>query len=138
MTRKDKQAKEIAALKRELAEVKAAIAPKPAYSGPSTAEWENEMHQLRERNASRVPGWLQRECAGGVTDADARDIAAARHAPQTPSIAGIPSSQPLTGVRPGGGSGWTREVPLSPPPGIHMVDALCIADDVKQRAGKKP
>jgi len=47
----------------------------------------------------------------------------------------------MSNVRPGGGaantSGWAHEVPLGPPPGINYVDALCIADDIKGRAGKK-
>jgi hypothetical protein len=55
----------------------------------------------------------------------------------------IPDSQQPTGGGgpanvPGSGTGWARETPLGPPPGIHWVDAQLIADDVKQRSKDKP
>jgi hypothetical protein len=37
----------------------------------------------------------------------------------------------------GGGTGWQNLTPLSNPPGTNWVDALCIADDVKQRSKGK-
>ena len=50
----------------------------------------------------------------------------------------IPNSQPSGGGGPanvpGSGTGWARETPLGPPPGIQWVDAQLIADDVKQRS----
>jgi hypothetical protein len=68
-----------------------------------------------------------------------RGIVRDNRAPQGPSSAGaIPSSQQVTNVcGAGGGSGWAHEIPLGPPPGVHLVDALCIADDVKSRSKGK-
>jgi hypothetical protein len=78
------------------------------------------------------------EMAAAIPDSMVRGIVRDNQAPQGPSSQGVvPSSQQLTGIRAGGGSGWQTPIPLSPPPGIHMVDALCIADDVKQRMAKK-
>jgi hypothetical protein len=87
MTKADKQAKELAALKREVAELKAAQ-PKPAADPPKprplTKEeqdaWSREMDELRHRNERYVPPWLREACAGGVNDRDARAIAATARA----------------------------------------------------------
>jgi hypothetical protein len=134
MTDKDR----IAALERDLADLKAAQ-PKPQPTREemerSAAEWRDQMHQLREGNASRVPPWLVRECAGGVTNADAQDLVRASHAPQGPSGQGvIPSSQAMSNVRPGGGSsGWSEARPLGPQPGIHHVDRLLNEADRRDR-----
>jgi len=104
MTKADKQAKEIAELKKEVAELKAAQ-PKPAASRPLTKEeqiaWHNEMDALRHRNESFVPPWLREACAGGVRGSDARAIAGAARAPQGPTTM-APSSPPV--VRSGGGN----------------------------------
>jgi hypothetical protein len=54
-----------------------------------------------------------------------------------------PSSGQLTSIHPGGGAanvprGWVEPRPLGPQPGINYFDALCIADDIKQRSKDKP
>ena len=51
----------------------------------------------------------------------------------------IPDSQQLTSPRPsaGDGTGWVEPRPLGPQPGIHLVDAQLIADEVRQRAELK-
>ena len=70
--KKDKTAKRVAALERELAELKAAVKPAAASRMLSKEEqdrWVDEMHKLREARASQIPPWMQRECAGGVTAA---------------------------------------------------------------------
>jgi hypothetical protein len=139
MTQKD----EIAALKRELANLKNAMKPVDrAAEAKATAEFQSEMHVLRERNASVIPPWMRDACAGGVTDADARDLARAARAPTGPSSAGIiPSSQTVSNVRgtnvAGSGTGWAREIPLSNPPGTRYVDAIVEADTARQRAEKQ-
>ena len=73
---------------------------------------------------------------GGVTDADCADLRRASHRPTEPSSAvAIPSSQQVSNVRGAGGPvGWQHEIPLSNPPGTNWVDAIAIADDVRQRA----
>jgi hypothetical protein len=81
-----------------------------------------------------------REMANAIPDDVIRGIVRDNQAPQGPSSAGaIPSSQTVSHVRgvPGLGTGWSEPAPLRPPPGIQWVDAQCIADDVRQRLGKK-
>jgi hypothetical protein len=135
---------ELAALKARVAELERK--PPPPPSEADIARYRDEMHAMRERNASHIPSWMREACAGGVRDEDARDLVRASHRPNGPSSAGaIPSSQMVTCVRPGGGparvpgggTGWLDPVPISPPPGIALVDALCIADDMRQRAERK-
>ena len=140
MTKADKQAKEIAELKKEVAELKAAQ-PKPAASRPLTKEeqiaWHNEMDALRHRNESFVPPWLREACAGGVRGSDARAIAGAARAPQGPTTM-APSSPPVMrsggGNVPGGGTGWSREIPLGPSPHQRYVDAQLDAADARDKA----
>jgi len=124
-----KQTDEIAELKARIAklEAQAKAVPAPPPYDPieaerSTRAWVDQMHQMREGRANIVPDWLKREVAGGVTDADARDLVRSSHAPQGPSAQGaIPSSQQMSNIRgtggvPGGGTGWAREIPLSASP----------------------
>jgi hypothetical protein len=85
-----------------------------------------------------MPRSALQEMVNAVPDHVLRGIVRDNQAPQGPSGQGVvPSSQQITGLHPGGGpadtSGWREAAPLGPPPGIQWVDALCIADDVKQR-----
>jgi len=59
-----------------------------------------------------MPPSALREMVAAVPDHMIRDIAMRDgRAPTGPSSAGVvPSSQQLTGIRPGGGSGWAREI----------------------------
>jgi hypothetical protein len=52
---------------------------------------------------------------------------------------GMIPSQPQSSPRPsaGSGTGWVAPTPLSNPPGTNWVDAIAIADDVRQRAELK-
>jgi hypothetical protein len=138
-TKADKQAQEIAALKREVAELKAKVdPPKSTFKPMSDAEWRDQMHQLAEKRASVIPPWLREACAGGVSDRDARAIAATARAP-TGRPGMIPDSQisvrPPANV-PGSGTGWAREIPLGPPPGLRYVDQQIDAQDAKDRADR--
>jgi hypothetical protein len=133
---------ELAALKREVEELKAAQ-PKPELSAEDrerrAREWASEMHALREGNMRyAMPPSVVRDMAvlddnlvKAVTLRDAR-------APTSPSSA-IPGSQQGTRVGvPSSTPGWSEPTPLGPPPGIRWVDAQLIADDVKQRNKDKP
>jgi hypothetical protein len=134
--------REIAQLKKEIAELKAAQ-PKsadPPGSRLLTKEeqdaWSREMDALRHRNESYVPPWLREACAGGVSDRDARAIAGTARAPTGPS-AMAPSSPPVTGTRrgvAGNGTGWAHSAPLGPPPGVAQADRLMDAQDAKDKA----
>jgi hypothetical protein len=138
MTKANKQAQEIADLKREVAELKAKVSPPESKFKPmSDAEWIDHVHQMRERNASVIPPWLREACAGGVTEADCADIVRASHRP-TGRPGKIPEEGQTSG-RPGGnvpgsGTGWASETPLGPPPGIRYVDQQLDAQDARDRA----
>jgi hypothetical protein len=128
MTDKDR----IAALEREVAALKAQHAP-PA---PVSDDWApiNPLDRLS------MPRSVMQEMAKAIPDAMVREIAMKDHrAPTGPSGQGIvPSSQQMTNVRgTSGRGGWSEPTPLGPPPGIDLVDAQLIADDVRQRAEKK-
>src|SRR6516225_9733451 len=87
--------------------------------------------RIREAKASGVPDWAI-DMANAVPTDMIRDIVHDNRAPTGPSAQGIiPSSQQVSNVRTGG-SAAGHVVPLSNPPGTHLVDALCIADDVRQ------
>jgi len=133
---------EIAALRAEVEALKAAQ-PKPQQSAEeierSMARARDELHQMREgRMAYAMHPSVVRDMAGGVTNADIQDIVRASHRPQGPNSAGaIPSSQQVSNARgnvPSGGTGWVEPRPLTNPPGTNWVDAIAIADDVRQRA----
>jgi hypothetical protein len=132
----------IAALEREVAELKAAQ-PKPQPSREdqerATAEWVDEMHRMREgRMSLATPPSVVRDFAV-LEDRMVKEIALRdARAPAGPSSQGvIPSSQTVTNVRGGGGTGWVDPRPLTNPPGTFWVDAIAIADEVRQRKGGK-
>jgi hypothetical protein len=90
--------------------------------------------QLREARRRGVPDWAI-DMARATPTSLLQDIALRdNRAPTGPSSQGvIPSSQQVSNVRTGGrATGYVA--PLSNPPGTNWVDALCIADDVRQRA----
>jgi hypothetical protein len=120
---------ELAALKARVAQLEAKAKPaEPFKPDPNWQRYDPTARMSMPRSA------LQ-EMVNAVPDHMMRDIVHDNQAPTGPSSAGaIPSSQQVSNVRAGGGTGWAREVPLSNPPGTHLVDALCIADDVRQRA----
>jgi hypothetical protein len=144
MTKADKQAKEIAALKKKVEALEAAQ-PKPADPGsrPLTKQEQDDyqvwLDKLRQQRESFVPGWLREACRGGVSDADARAIAGAARAPTGPTTM-APSSPPVTGARsgggnvPGGGTGWSREIPIGPSIHQRYVDAQLDAADARDKA----
>jgi hypothetical protein len=135
---------EIAKLKQELAELKAAVPkPQPTWEEMerSRREWENEMHQLREgRMAYAIHPATVRDMAGGVTEADCADLRRASHCPSGPSPMSPSSSPPVTARSGGGGnvsgsgSGWAREIPLGPSPHQRYVDAQLDAADARDKA----
>ena len=132
MTDKD----EIAALKAEVDALKAALTP--TYDDPkAAAEWRDKMRALSEARANIMPPSVVRDWAV-LPDNLVRDISCRdNRAPMGPSSQGvIPSSQQISGVSVGGSpnrTGWARETPLSPPPGIAYVDRLLEVDSARQR-----
>ena len=122
VTKAKQQAKEIAALKREVDALKAAQ-PKPidwAEQDRAAAKFVDEMRELSERRMSQaMPPSAVRDFAV-LDDATVKGIALRdARAPTGPSSQGaIPSSQQVSNVRgtggvPGGGTGWAHSVPLT-------------------------
>jgi hypothetical protein len=138
MTDKD----ELAALRKEVEELKAAVAPKPqktwAEIERENAEWRDQMHQIAEKRMSlATPPSVVRD----LTVLDDNLCAGIRGDARAPTgRPGMIPTQPATGDdRPaaGDGKGYSDPRPLGPQPGIHWVDAQLIADEVRQRAELK-
>jgi hypothetical protein len=139
MTDKD----EIAALRREVDALKAAQQPKPQPSREeqerATAEWIDKMHQMREgRMSMATPPSVVRDFAV-LDDRMVKEIALRDARAPTGRPGMIPQPSSGGGGRPssGDGSGWVEPRPLTNPPGTNWVDAIAIADDVRQRAERK-
>jgi hypothetical protein len=121
---------EIAALKARVAELERAAKP-PAPFKPEPYQRFDPTERMS------MPASVMRDMVNCVPDSFIRDIALRDgRAPTGPSSQGvIPSSQPLSNVRGGGGrSGWAREIPLGPQPGINHVDRLLDHADAQDRA----
>jgi hypothetical protein len=141
MTNKD----ELAALKKEVEALKSALSgkedkppPKSDFKPMSDAEWIDRMHQMREgRMSLAMPPSVVQYFADGVTAADVADLARVARAPTGPTSA-VPGAQQSGGSdpQPLATPGWSEPRPLSNPPGTNWVDAIAIADDVRQRKEK--
>jgi hypothetical protein len=149
MSNKDTTQQQIEELQRQLAElqgaVKASAPPDYEKMRKEAAAFDDEMRALAERRMAHAAPFTRedlRAMEAACPTSAVKDIVAKGAVPERSGM--TPSSQMLTGIRPGGGAanvpgggtGWQAPIPLSPPPGIAMVDALCIADDVKQRKAK--
>jgi hypothetical protein len=130
---RDKKDDELAALKARIEELERTSKPPAPFTDP---DWQPPINPIDRLS---MPRSTMREMASAIPDAMVREIAMKDHrAPTGPSGQGVvPSSQQMTNVRGAGrGLGWSEPTPLGPPPGIDLVDAQLIADDVRQR--KKP
>ena len=122
---------ELAALRKEVDALKAAAQPKPQPTREeqerATAEWINEMHQMREGRMAHAsnfhPDDLRAMEAACPTSA-VKDIVA-HGTVQSPSMSGTAGQ--VTGVHLGGNapvntSGYVDPRPLGPQPGIDLID----------------
>jgi hypothetical protein len=139
MTNKaDKQAEEIAQLKREVEALKAKVdPPKSTFKEMSDAEWRDHVHQMRERQAnSWMPPNAIREMASHPCNQVMPGVIQDRHAPNSPAT--IPRTEGPSNARSGNvagsGTGWAAEIPLSNPPGVAQADRLMDAQDARDRA----
>ena len=130
----------IAALEREMAELKAKVSPpKSTFVPMSDAEWIDQMHQAKERRMSMATppsvGW---DLAAAEPKGFMAGVLHDNRAPFGPSSQGvIPSTQQLSNVHPGGASatpGWVAPSPLSNPPGVALADRLMDHHDKLDRA----
>jgi len=124
MTAKD----ELAALKREVEELKAKLSPpKPLVPQP---------HQQYDPTAGMcMPPSALAAMVAAVPSNFMRDVVRDNRAARTPAT--IPSSQPTGGGQanvPGSGTGWGHSTPLGPPPGVAQADRLMDAQDACDRA----
>jgi hypothetical protein len=122
---------ELAALKARIEQLERKAKPPPAP--PDMTNWQRYDPTAR----MTMPRSTLEEMVNAIPTNMVRAIALRdARAPQGPSSQGvIPTSQQMSSVHPGGGgSGWRDAVPLGPQPGINYVDAICVADDVRQRA----
>jgi hypothetical protein len=133
---------EIAALRKRIEQLEAkAKPPEPSRSSEAdTAKWIDDMHQMRERRMSMAsafhPDDLRAMEAAAPTHIVKEIALRDARAPTGPSGM-VASSQQVSNVREGGGTGWSEPIPLGPPPGIYRVDEQCIADAERQRAELK-
>jgi hypothetical protein len=144
----DDTKKELAELKAKSAAQDAKIAeleakvdpPKSTFVPMTDAEWIDKMHQMREGRMAMAmpPSALQAMAAAepkGFMSGVLRDN---RNAPTSPTGM-IPNSGRSAGApaAPSPTPGWVAPTPLSNPPGTNWVDAIAIADEVRQRAELK-
>jgi hypothetical protein len=130
---------EIAALRRELAQVKAAQPLDRATLEREAAEWRDKMHQMSETRMSHASAF-SREQLAAMEAATPRDMIhdLVRHGVvQSPSAAGssgqvtkVSSNPGLPGSNTGG---WVTATPIGPPPGVALADRLMDAQDIKDR-----
>jgi hypothetical protein len=129
--------KEIAALREEVAALKAALSGKEDKPPPKK-EFVEQPYQRYDPTAGMCmpPSALQAMVAAeprGFMSGVVRD----NRAPNSPST--IPRREQATGnvSAPSSTPGWVAPTQLSNPPGTNWVDAIAIADDVRQRAELK-
>jgi hypothetical protein len=107
-------ADELADLKRRVAELEAAAAPaKPFVAQP--------MEQYDWAARATMPPSVIAEMARAVGTSLLRDVVREGSRPVTLPLAG---AEPATG-----GSGWSPDRPLEPPPGIGLIDAQLDVQD---------
>jgi hypothetical protein len=114
----------IAALEREVAELKAKVSPAPAKK-----EFVPKPYQRYDpTEGMRMPPSALAEMAGHPCNQVMRDVIQDRHAPTSPG-----SMIPSTGGSAGDGTGYVDPRPLSPPPGVAQADRLMDAQDRRDR-----
>jgi hypothetical protein len=140
MTTKDD---ELAALKKEVNELKASIKKPPpdmATMEKEFREYQNQLHQMREAQMSRASAFTAadyRAFEAACSTKDLQDIV--RHsAVQSPSSINAPNQKadPAPKVEPNK-SGWVEPRPLGPQPGINHVDRLMDEQDRREELERR-
>jgi hypothetical protein len=145
MTNKD-TAQQIEELQRQLAELQGAVKASAPLDYEKmqreAAAFDDEMRALSERRMAHAAPFTRedlRAMEAACPTSAVKDIVAKGAIPERSGMS--PSSSQITSVRPGGGpanvpSGWIEPRPLTNPPGTNWVDAIAIADDIRQRKSK--
>jgi hypothetical protein len=125
-----KQTDEIAALKKKVEELEAKLSPpKPFVPQP--------YERYDPAAGMCMPPSALAAMVNAVPDRVLRDIVHDNRGPRTPTSTIPRSERPAGGGPanvPGSGTGWTHEIPLSPPPGVQQSDKLVDAQDARDRA----
>jgi hypothetical protein len=133
-----KQTDEIAALRKRIEELEAKAAPpepKKPFVPMSDAEHRDWVYQMQERRMSMAtPPSVVRDFAA-LDDKLVKEIALRDARAPTGRPGMIPDSpQPSPRLSVGDGTGWAREIPIGPPPGVAQADRLMDAQDARDRA----
>jgi hypothetical protein len=144
----DDTKKEVAALKAEVEALKSALSgkedkpPKSTFVPMTDAEHMSRVHAMRERQAN---SWMPPSAVQAMIAAEPKGFMAGvvrdNRAPGPGNQSAIPTQATVRESSPvresGGTAGWVEPRPLTNPPGTNWVDAIAIADDVRQRAELK-
>jgi hypothetical protein len=127
-----KRTDELAALKREVEELKAKLSP------PKPEPFKPQPHQQYDPTAGMgMPPSALKAMVDAVPHNFMRDVVRDNRGPSTPTGM-IPRAQSTGGSGPanvaGSGTGWSAATPLSPPPGVAQADRLMDAQDQRDRA----
>jgi hypothetical protein len=108
---------EIASLKARVEQLERANKPQPP---PDLSDWK----PINPIDRVSMPPSVMREMAEAIPTDMVREIAMRDgRGPQGPSSVLPPSQQSTTRTRVvGNGTGWAREIPLGPQPGIDLID----------------
>jgi hypothetical protein len=123
---------ELAALKREVEELKAKLSPPKPFVLPPYERYDPTARMSMPPSALRA-------MVEAVPDHLMRSIVRDHQGAPTGPTGAIPRSQ-STGSGggpanvPGSGTGWAHETPLGPPPGVAQADRLMDAQDRRDRA----
>jgi hypothetical protein len=122
-------AKAIANLKAEVDQLKASLAPTP-NDAAAVDKWKDEMHELAERRAAAHLPFSRADLdamRAAAPDNVVKSIAMRdARAPTGPSSAGASGQLTRVSTSPGiigSNTGWAREIPIGPPPGLRYVEA---------------
>jgi len=121
--------------KDEIAELKARVAELERAAKPPDPFVPKPYRQFDPTAGMSMPRSTLMEMAAAVPDRMIKDIERDNQAP-TGRPGMIPSSQvsgPGGGVT-GSGTGWVAPNPLSPPPGVNILDKIMDHEDAKDRA----
>ncbi len=122
----------IAALERRIAELEAQRKP------PSGAALAQPSFAQLDRVAA-MPRSAVQAMAQAVSDKEMMEIVRAGNIGEPKSLAHSPSPRPASAPHsaPNSRNGWAAPAPLTPPPGVAMIDRLMDAEDKKDRAARR-
>jgi hypothetical protein len=130
---------EIDDLKRELAQVKAAMKPHdPAAMEREVREWRDKVHKMREAHMAHASNFSNEDLRAMEAACSTRDIQDIVKHGTIPSPSGAGVSGQITKISsnpgiPGSNTGWRDAIPLGPQPHIQHVDRLMAAEDMEFR-----